>query len=441
MADTLSEIYNSTTLGSTQMDDGEETILTTNASTSYVVKDMNVQNTSALTGTYLELNGFNVGSVASNATGSLVIPPNSTLKIKSTNYPFSFSAKEIYFIDQDSKGYYKSTITTDNTSADPISLVEAGTDAANPMDQPSGTIAMRYVQPTGSADAFFHSAVHDNNSVQKIRYNRFGASNQDGQNAYQNYAAVGFHDVAGGGYLGIISNGDNFRSLPLSTIPTTTTLTTFGNFNNSPTSSYPRSVVFGGYVWWLRSQSYLTTMYAINIATGHGITMAGLSSESSAGSSNRSFGVSLDPTTDKFYIWRPNSNATMQVIETNDTKAVLDAKTSDYSAPTTVVTSRNNLPANLHQTYMSTTVLSPQRDGTIKYQVSGATYVCIDKNLNEVGDRASINSMTVNGTSGLSAQDKFYSESTRVGTSAEATSVGLSAPTFGLQLLGIKSEA
>jgi len=72
MADTLVEIYNSTTLGPTQMDDGEETILTTNASTSYVVKDMNVQNTSSLTGTYLELNGFNVGSVKSNATGSLV---------------------------------------------------------------------------------------------------------------------------------------------------------------------------------------------------------------------------------------------------------------------------------------------------------------------------------------------------------------------------------
>ena len=441
MADTLAEIYNNTNLGSTQMDDGEETILTTNASTSYVIKDMNVQNTSNLTGTYLELNGFNVGYVTSNATGSLVIPPSSTLKIKSTNYPYSFSAKDIYFIDQSNKGYYKSTISIDGSSDAPVTLVEAGTPSANAMNSPAETIAMRYVQPTGSANAFFHNACHDNNSVQKIRYNRFGASNQDGQNAYQNYSAVGFHDLAAGGYLGIISDGSDFRSLPLSTSPTTTTLTTFRNYGNSPTSSYPRSVVFGGYVWWIRSSSYLTSVYAVNITTGYALAMTGLSAENAAGSSNRSFGVSLDPTTNKFYIWRPNTNATMEVIETNDTKAVLDAKTSDYSAPTTVVTSRNNLPANLHQTYMSTTVLSPQRDGTIKYQVSGATYVCIDKNLNEVGDRASINSMTVNGTSGLSAQDKFYSESTRVGTSAEATSVGLSAPTFGLQLLGIKSEA
>ena len=80
MADTFTQIYSNTALGPTQMDDGEETILTTNATTSYVVKDMNVQNTSALSGTYLELNGFNVGSVKDNATGSLVIPPNSTCK-------------------------------------------------------------------------------------------------------------------------------------------------------------------------------------------------------------------------------------------------------------------------------------------------------------------------------------------------------------------------
>ena len=440
MADTLAEIYNSTTLGPTQMDDGEETILTTNASTSYVIKDMNVQNTSTLTGTYLELNGFNVGSVVSNATGSLVIPPNSTLKIKSTDYPFSFSAKEIYFMDQSAKGYYKSTITTDGSSDDPVTLVEAGTPSANAMNAPSDTIAMRYVQLTGSANAFFHNAVHDNNSVSKIRWNRFGASNQDGQNAYQNYSAVGFHDLAGGGYLGIISDGDNFKSLPLSTNPTTTALTTFGNYNNSPTSSYPRSVVFGGYVWWLRSQSYLTTMYAINIATGHGITMESISSENTAGSTNINFGVTLDPTTDKFYIWRPNSASVMQVIETNDTKAVLDAKTSDYNAPTTVVTARNNLPVSINQTSMASSVLSPQADGTIKYQIAGAEYVCVDKNLNEVGDRVAINNMTVNGTSSLSAQNKFYSETSRVATSAEAASVNLAAPTFGVQLLGIKSE-
>ena len=89
MADTLESVYLNTAIGSTQLDDGEETILTTNSTTRYVIKDMYVSDTSNLTGTYLELNGFNVGSLTSNATGSLIIPPNSTLKIKTTDYPFS----------------------------------------------------------------------------------------------------------------------------------------------------------------------------------------------------------------------------------------------------------------------------------------------------------------------------------------------------------------
>ena len=63
MADTLESIYLNTALGATEMDDGEHTILTTNSTTRYVIKDMYVNGTSSLTGTYLELNGFNVGGI------------------------------------------------------------------------------------------------------------------------------------------------------------------------------------------------------------------------------------------------------------------------------------------------------------------------------------------------------------------------------------------
>lgn len=441
MADTLEQIYMNTALGATQMDDGEETILTTNATTSYVIKDMNVNNTTSLTNTYLELNGFNVGSISSNATGSLIIPPSSTLKIKTTNYPFAFTVKDIYFVATNGKGYYKSTITQDGSSAAATTIVAADSSNGYTMPQYSNTIAMRYVQPSGSANAFLHNAVHDNNSTQKISYNRFGASNAQAANSSKSYSAHGFHDLPSGGYLGIISDGANFKSLPLSTTPTTTTETTFGNYSNNPTSSYPRGLVFGGYLWWIRSSSYNTAVYAINITTGHALALTSLNSEAVAGSPNRSFGVSLDPTTDKFYIWRPNSGSTMQVIETNDTKTVLDGKTADYTAPTTVVTARGNLPVALNETYMSTSVLTPQLDGTIKYQISNGTeYMCIDKTLSEVGDRVNITSMTIGSTTGLSAADRFYSESSKPATSAQVTASGLTAPTFGIQLLGVKSE-
>ena len=442
MADTLDQIYMNTALGATQMDDGEETILTTNATTSYVIKDMNVQNTSILYNTYLELNGFNVGSVTSNATGSLIIPPSSTLKIKTSEYPYTYTNKEIYFIDQSNDGYYKSTIAEDGSSADPTVVVEAGGSSNLAIQQATNTIAMRYVQPVGSADAFFHTASHDTNSVQNLYYSRLagGTGTAQGTNRSKNYRSHGFHDLPGGGYSGIISDGNDVESFPLSTAPTTTTPTIIGNYNNTPRSSFPRGLVFGGYLWWIMSNSYNNAIYAMNITTGYGLAMTGLSTESVAGGSNRHFAVSLDPTTDKFYIWRPNSASQVQVIETNDTKTVLDAKTADYTAPTTVVTARSNLPVSVNESNMSSSVLTPQPDGTISYGTSASEYINIDKNLTEVGARGSLSSMTVNGTGSLSALNRLYTEINKPATSAQVTSAGLSPPVFGIQLLGVKSE-
>ena len=83
MADTLDQIYMNTSLGETELTDGEHTLVTTDANTSYVIKDMNlIGSFSSLdAGSHLELNGFNVSDLTSNATGSLVVPPSSTLKI------------------------------------------------------------------------------------------------------------------------------------------------------------------------------------------------------------------------------------------------------------------------------------------------------------------------------------------------------------------------
>ena len=43
--------------------------------------------------------------VTSNATGSLIIPPNSTLKIKTTDYPFSFIENFTWFSNSNSAGF------------------------------------------------------------------------------------------------------------------------------------------------------------------------------------------------------------------------------------------------------------------------------------------------------------------------------------------------
>ena len=100
MADTLDQIFMNTSLGATELTDGEHTLVTTDANTSYVIKDMNLSNASILASdSHLELNGFNVSSATANATGSLIIPPSSTLKLKTgSTYPFQFLQDTIYGI-------------------------------------------------------------------------------------------------------------------------------------------------------------------------------------------------------------------------------------------------------------------------------------------------------------------------------------------------------
>ena len=51
MADTLESVYLNTSIGGTELDDGEQTILTTDSTTRYVIKDMFVNNTTNLSNT------------------------------------------------------------------------------------------------------------------------------------------------------------------------------------------------------------------------------------------------------------------------------------------------------------------------------------------------------------------------------------------------------
>lgn len=89
MADTLEQIFN-VTLDDTDLASGEATVLTTNSTTRFVVKDIAVDNGSAITNASLELNGFDVADLTGDNSGSLIVPPDSTLKIKSSQHPLSF---------------------------------------------------------------------------------------------------------------------------------------------------------------------------------------------------------------------------------------------------------------------------------------------------------------------------------------------------------------
>ncbi len=84
MADTLAEIYRNTLTESSFDSNGEATIVTTNSSTSHVIKNIQVEDTDAtikVNGT-LKVNDFDVVALTGSSSGSEIIAPSSTVKVK-----------------------------------------------------------------------------------------------------------------------------------------------------------------------------------------------------------------------------------------------------------------------------------------------------------------------------------------------------------------------
>lgn len=108
MADTLAEIYRNTLTDSSFDSNGEATIVTTNSSTSHVIKSIQAEDTDAnikLAAT-LKINDFDIIALTGNSTGTEIIAPSSTVKVKTSAVPFSY--EDIDFTTRRSSTQYVS---------------------------------------------------------------------------------------------------------------------------------------------------------------------------------------------------------------------------------------------------------------------------------------------------------------------------------------------
>ena len=442
MADTLAEIYNNTALGSTQMDDGEETILTTNATTSYVIKDMNVQGTSGLSGTYLELNGFNVGSVKSNATGSLVIPPNSTLKIKSTDYPYSFYKESLQLFTPQNHLLVSDTYVNPSDGT----RISGGMTKTN-TSYSLMTESVRAYRKVIGGNAYLYWHTHDGNSAQALHWYNPTANNHT-QFEYANYQAMGFYDHPTKGYIALRLDGTTLRYKDLDANPVTSggvntvddpfgTSSKTNSYSPYPTSSYPRGFVAHDFFWYIPSSAYNNQVHGIDLITGQHHRFALSSSLDVSG--DRSFIVTLRSSDDKFIFFKQRNSTTLAVDVSNVTKSSLASANStglnvhsvtglpDITGLTVKISGiggaemgYDRLGNCIFQHGSSNDLVTVQPDGTIvsteadSYEIEGNTY---------------------------SSDGKLHRKESVTISSTEAESVGLFAPTFGVQLLGIKSES
>ena len=93
MADTLEEIYKATLSASDFDSNGVKTIITTNASTRYVLKDVQVESSEAQVPIKADLliNDMKVANIDSSVTGTEIVGPSSTVKIDASTYPLVYT--------------------------------------------------------------------------------------------------------------------------------------------------------------------------------------------------------------------------------------------------------------------------------------------------------------------------------------------------------------
>ena len=433
MADTLDQIYMNASLGTTELTDGEHTLLTTDANTSYVIKDMNLSNASILASdSHLELNGFNVSSATANATGSLIIPPSSTLKLKTgSTYPISYVEDEVMAMVSGRVYYEKIARQSTETTEQGTKTLEIATTNTF-TSTPYNALKINYNVPD-SGPGYFYMETHDNNSAQGVY--RMTATGTQAETIYQNYVAQGTGRMINGDFIGFTNSSSNFYKVDLDASPQTGfTASLFqSGVNPYPTSSYPRHFFALDHVWYIPSSGYNGTVYAISMNTGNLKTYSGLGSVTTSG--NNFMCVSVDEATDDIYIWRGNGSS-CRVTKIDASKTAFLADQSGYGARSSTTTAVN-LPVNINSSNPVRARLSPVSDGGIMYRGSDNNFHTIDVNGSETADSFAYSSVTIGGAT---RSVDYYDKSTRTMSAAEVTAAGITIPTVGIQLLGIKSE-
>jgi hypothetical protein len=437
MADTLEIIYLNENLGLTELSDGEHTILTTDAATSYVIKDMYVKNTDFITSdTRLELNGFDAGSLTSNATGSLIVPPNSTLKVKSSTYPLTYLEESLIVTTNANVPKYERSIrklggTSPEVTYESVTAQTAFSSYVGDMININYNVA-------DDSNPYFYAETTDNNSAQSLQ--RIGPSGGAAQVEYSNYIALGTGFKENGDFIGYRSSSTTFYVKDFDAYPTSKpdSSPTLLNVNKSPypESSYPRHFFAFDHIWFVPSSSYPTQVYAVNVNNGSFKSYTGLRGWAS-NSGNNFLTVSHDISTDKMYIWRMDGTTNAVVTEISQTKTEFLADNSSGIRGVVDQGTRVSLPATRETNNPLRAMAKPQPDGGIMYMTSNNYFESVDITGARTADPFSSLTVKIGDYTGAV---QYYRKSSRVMSPAEVTSAGVVQPTFGIQLLGVKSE-
>lgn len=182
MADTLAEIYRDTLVSSDFNGSGESTIFSTNSSTSHVIKSIQVEDTDAQipVGGTLDINGFDIVGLTASSSGSEIIAPSSTVKVKATGFPLRYTDAE--FNVRTSAQNYSTTSVASVNGVETIGEVFDGTNATGTNMSYSNN--RNVFAPFIGSNHFIYTTNHNSSTIAKVVSSTNGSSVYDHNNAY-----------------------------------------------------------------------------------------------------------------------------------------------------------------------------------------------------------------------------------------------------------------
>lgn len=487
MANSVGRIYNAT-LGDSQLQsDGEHTLFTTNSSTTQIIKEVqfDLQTGVTLTDAYIEVNGHNVASISSAGavlTGEIIVPPNSTVKLKApSTYPVAFF-KEYEQSISPSRNLYVNTLVRDQTTGvvsttltENKSIYATSTDNANNyIDIVDARGFAARIPGSGSSlyQPFYwmNAIYHDNNSVQKI--NRHHAQDYaEGHSGTQGFMSETGHSANYRGYafdrdisrsvqtvslsasnggpapllnvVDITGNRFQVRGSPRwnetnlvdfnkwGGVANSSPATSHGQFSPQPTSSYPRAHCINDWYFWIPQNGYGERVYGVSLKTGQMFHFPSMSGWSSSGAAD--FTVSIDTENDKLVFWRPANSSTIYRSTSNDTITTLESVTSGsvVNAPITNSTMYFN-GGNYSQNSFGSCQLSDRMDGGFGYKNQSNAHVSCDYDGNVLYTHSSFDGFD----NFTPSNEHLWKRTMGKMSAAELSSAGINQPTFDISVFG-----
>lgn len=487
MANSVGRIYNAT-LGDSQLQsDGEHTLFTTNSSTTKILKEItfDLQAGVRLKDAYIEVNGHNVASIddkGGNLQGEIIVPPNSTVKLKApSTYPVAFYKEYEQCISPSRYMYVNTQIRDQTTGSVTNTLTEnksyfatSSSNAGQYIDIVDARgFAQRLPGDTRSLyqPFYFMSAIyHDGNSVQKINAHRAKDWSEGHSGTFPilsetkhsaNYKGFAFDRAISrsmhssnlpaqyGGPQAVLNTIDissnkfqvrgslyhaeatNVDFTKWNGVANSSPATSQGQFSPQPTSSYPRAHCIGDWYFWIPQNGYPDRVYGVSLKTGQMFNFSGMSSWASSG--QRDFTVSIDAENDKLVFWRPASSTTIYRSTTSDTITALEAKTagSVINGPITN-TSIGFSGGNYADYSFGSCQLSDRADGGFGYKNQSNQHVACDYDGSVLYTHSSFDGID----NFTPPNDYLWKRTLGAMSAAEISSAGISQPTFEISVFG-----